>query len=34
MQDADVERDFSLAEYAEAQIQSVFLNLYSWVSIA
>ena len=27
-----IERDFGLAEYAEAQIQSVFLNMYTWVS--
>ncbi len=26
-----IEREFSLAEYAEAQIQSVFLNMYTWV---
>ena len=25
------EREFGLAEYAEAQIQSVFLNMYTWV---
>jgi len=28
-----VDREFDLAEYAEAEVQRVFLTMYNWVGI-